>query len=162
MAARKTNLTKASVAEFLKALPDARMREDCRAISRIMQAATGARPRMWGNHLVGFGIHRSVVSGGRIAEWMLIAFAPRRTHITIYMLDLRRNGNLLAKLGPHTLSGSCLHVKRLSELRMPVLTKLIAASVQERKRTSVKKAAAKPKAKAKKNPPAKVKAKAKG
>ena len=150
MATRKTYATKASVAEFLKAIPDPRLREDSRAISRIMQAATGARPRMWGSHLVGFGVHRRVVSGGRIAEWMLIAFAPRRTHITIYMVDgLGRSATLLAKLGPHTLSGSCLHVKRLSELRLPVLTKIIEASVEERRRTSVR-PAAKPKPKAKK------------
>jgi hypothetical protein len=163
MATRKTYATKASVADFLKAIPDPRMREDCRAISRIMQAATGARPRMWGTSLVGFGIHRRVDSSGRIAEWMLIAFSPRRTHITIYMVDaLGRSGTLLAKLGPHTLSGSCLHVKRLSELRLPILTKIIEALVQERRRTSVKKSAVKPVPKAKKKVVPKVKPKPKG
>ncbi len=115
-----------------------------------MQAATGARPRMWGDHLVGFGIHRREVSRGGIAEWMLIAFSPRRTHITIYLMDgLARHGTLLAKLGPYTVTGSCLHVKRLSEVRLPVLTKMIEASVQNRKRSSVK-AVPKVKAKAKK------------
>jgi hypothetical protein len=148
VAERKTHPTKASVADFLKAIRDPRMRDDCRAISRIMQAATGARPRMWGRGLVGFGIHRHVESNGRIAEWMLIAFAPRKTQITLYIMDgLHRHGALLAELGPHTVSKACLHVKRLSEIRLPVLTKIIHASVQERKRTSVKPA---PKVRAKK------------
>lgn len=157
MAARKTNPTKASVADFLKAIPDARMRDDCRAILRIMQAATGARPRMWGSNLVGFGIHRSLERNGHIAEWMLTAFSPRRTHITLYIMDgLHRHGALLAELGPHTVGKSCLHVKRLSEVRLPVLTKIIHASVQNRKRSSVK-----PAAKANANAKAKAKAKPK-
>jgi hypothetical protein len=150
MATRKTHANKASAAEFLKSIEDPRVREDSRAISRIMQAATGARPRMWGSNLVGFGIHRRLESNGRIAEWMLIAFSPRRTHITLYIMDgLGQHGTLLAKLGPHSVGQACLHVKRLSELRLPVLTKIIEASVQNRKRTSVKRAV-KPKAKAKK------------
>jgi hypothetical protein len=145
----KTRPTNASVADFLKAVEDPRIRNDSRAISRIMQAATGARPRMWGGHLVGFGIHRRLLSNGRTAEWMLIAFSPRRTHLTIYIMDgLHRHGALLAELGPHTLGQACLHVKRLSEIRLPVLTKIIEASVKERKRTSVKRSDA-PKVKAK-------------
>jgi hypothetical protein len=157
VATRKTNVTKASVADFLKAIEDPRMREDSRAIARIMQAATGARPRMWGGNLVGFGIHRRVESSGRIAEWMLIAFSPRRTRITLYIMDgLGQHGTLLAKLGPHSVGQSCLHVKRLSEVRLPVLTKIIEASVVNRKRTSVK-AAVKPKAAVKKKAPPKTK-----
>jgi len=129
------------------------MRNDCRAISRIMQAATGARPRMWGRDLVGFGIHRHVEGSGRIAEWMLIAFAPRKTQITLYIMDgLHRHGALLAELGPHTVGKACLHVKRLSEIRLPVLTKIIHASALERKRTSVKRA---PKTKPRKAKPKK-------
>lgn len=156
MVARKTHATKASVTDFLKAIADPLMRNDCRAISRIMQAATGARPRMWGSNLVGFGIHRHVESSGRIAEWMLIAFSPRKTHITLYIMDgLHLHGALLAELGPHALGKACLHVKRLSEVRLPVLTKIIQASVLNRKRTRVKpvpkakKVKAKPKAGAK-------------
>jgi hypothetical protein len=57
------------------------------------------------------------------------------------MDGLHRHGALLAELGPHTVGKACLHVKRLSEIRLPVLTKIINASVQERKRTSVKPAA---------------------
>ena len=142
MAARKTHATKASVADFLRAIADPRMRNDSRALARIMQAATGARPRMWGTNLVGFGIHRHVESNGRIAEWMLIAFSPRKTHITLYIMDgLHLHGALLAELGPHTVGKACLHMKRLSEVRLPVLSKIIQASVNNRKRTSVKPAA---------------------
>jgi hypothetical protein len=153
MATRKTQATKASVAEFLKSIEDPRMREDCRALARIMQAATGARPRMWGSNLVGFGIHREPASDGRITEWMLIGFSPRRTRITIHIMDgLGHHGTLLAQLGPHSVGQSCLYVKRLSELRRPVLTKIISASVHNRKRSSVKvkpPGAAKPKPKTK-------------
>jgi len=36
---------------------------------------------------------------------------------------------LLPKLGKHKMSGGCLHIKRLSDVDMAVLGKVIAASV---------------------------------
>ena len=139
MATTRTRPTDAPVADFLKAIPDARMRDDARALSRIMQAATGSRPRLWGRDIVGFGVHRHLDPRGRVAEWMLIAFSPRARKLTLYVMDgLERHGALLAQLGPHSCGKACLHVKRLSEIRLPVLTKIVNASVRNRKRTSLK------------------------
>jgi len=160
MAERKTYPTKLSVTDFLKALPDPGIRNDSRTLARIMHAATGARAVLWGGGLVGFGVHRRVESNGHIAEWMIIAFAPRRTRITIYIMDgLAHHGSLLAKLGPHSIGSSCLHIRRLSEVRLPVLTKIIAASVENRKRSSVKRQA--PSMRKKASPQRKAKAAAK-
>ena len=99
---------------------------------------------MWGRNIVGFGIHRSLQPNGRVAEWMLTAFAPRKQGITLYIMDgLDRHGALLATLGAHSTGKACLYIKRLADLRVPVLTKIVQASVRNRKATSLKKAAAK-------------------
>ncbi|MFM8532628.1 MAG: hypothetical protein ACKOEC_03405 [Acidimicrobiia bacterium] len=37
---------------------------------------------------------------------------------------------LMAKLGPHSTGKSCLYVKRLSDLHLPTLKKLISQSVK--------------------------------
>lgn len=133
MAELKTKVNDASVAAFLAAIPDAQVREDSRTIVGIMEAATKAKGRMWGTNIVGFGEYRYVYASGREGDWMLIGFAPRKQQITIYIMDgLARYEELLAKLGKHACKGSCLHIKRLSDVHLPTLKKLVRASVESK------------------------------
>ncbi|HET9704703.1 MAG TPA: hypothetical protein VFP85_11755 [Vicinamibacterales bacterium] len=55
MAELKTKATKASVSTFLNGIKDEERRKDCKAVAAMMRKATGARPRMWGPSIVGFG-----------------------------------------------------------------------------------------------------------
>ena len=65
MAEPKTKKTTASVSEFLKAVKDEQIRKDCQAVSKLMKAATGKSPKMWGMAIVGFGEYRYVYATGR-------------------------------------------------------------------------------------------------
>ena len=58
----------------------------------------------------------------------LICFSPRKSATVVYNMGSADEA-LLDKLGKHTLSGSCLHIKRLSEIDAKVLEKLISASL---------------------------------
>src|SRR5271169_1796841 len=110
MAEPKTQVNDASVADFLNAIPEAQVREDCRAIAGIMQAAAKAEPKMWGGNIVGFGLSRYVYAGGREADWPLIAFSPRKQNITLYiMAGSEEYGELLSKLGRHSRGKGCLY-----------------------------------------------------
>jgi hypothetical protein len=136
MAELQTRKTTASVSAFLNAIADDQMRKDCKAISTLMQKATKAKPAMWGPAIIGFGRSTYVYADGRKMDWMLAAFAPRKGNITLYVLaDYPQRDELLAKLGPHKASGACLHIKRLSDVHIPTLTKLIAASIKHVKKT---------------------------
>jgi len=65
----------------------------------------------------------------------LAAFAPRRQHLTVYLTPQADGFDaLLKKLGKHKLSGGCLHIKRLTDVDLAVLTKLISASVKATKK----------------------------
>jgi Domain of unknown function (DU1801) len=133
MAELKTKVNDASVADFLGAIPDPGIRQDCRAIVEIMQAATKAAPEMWGTNIVGFGRYRYAYANGVEGEWMLTAFAPRKRNITLYIMGgFEEFDALLAKLGPHTSGKGCHHIKRLGDLHLPTLKKLVRASVQHR------------------------------
>jgi hypothetical protein len=44
MAELKTKKTNASVAAFIRAIPDARMRADCTAVAALMETVTKAKP----------------------------------------------------------------------------------------------------------------------
>ena len=136
MAEPKTKKTAKSAASFFASVKDGQLRRDCRAISAIMQVATKEKPVMWGSSIVGFGHHRSIYASGKESNWMLIAFSPRKQNIVLYlMLGNNRQEHLLAKLGKHTSSKGCLYIKRLSDIHLPTLKKLVAAAVKERKKT---------------------------
>jgi hypothetical protein len=132
MAERKTQKQDASVADFLNAIPDAQVREDCWAVAGIMQQAAKAEPKMWGPNIVGFGHYRQVYANGKEADWMLIAFSPRKQNLTLYVGGFEENADLMAKLGTHSCGKGCLYIKRLSDVHVPTLKKLVAASVKRR------------------------------
>ena len=130
MAAPKTRPTKESVTAFLARATDGDHRKDAATIVRMMRKATGAKAEMWGAGIVGFGRHDIAYADGRTADWPIAAFAPRKQNLTIY-ISRRLEGldALLGKLGKHKLSGGCLHIKRLSDVDLAVLAKVIARSV---------------------------------
>jgi len=137
MAEPKTKVNDASVADFLNAIPNAQVREDCWTIANMMQEATNDKPKMWGPSIVGFGTHRTVYANGKEADWMLIAFSPRKQNITLYALsDFAGQDEILARLGKHSCGKGCLYIKRLSEVDLPTLKELVHASVQHRMKTN--------------------------
>ncbi len=136
MADIKTKLNDASVDDFLNSIKDEQVRKDCRTIAEIMQKATNAKPQMWGTSIVGFGSYHYKYASGREGDWMLTAFSPRKQNITLYiMAGFAGYDELMAKLGKHSCGKSCLYIKRLSDVHLPTLKKLINASVKHMLKT---------------------------
>ncbi|MBM3751409.1 MAG: DUF1801 domain-containing protein [Acidimicrobiia bacterium] len=131
MAELKTQKTRASVSAFLNAIADDQRRADCKAVSKLMQEITGEKPAMWGSAIVGFGTYTYRYATGRTGDWPVAAFSPRKQNLTLYiMAGFDGYPELMAKLGPHSTGKSCLYVKRLSDLHLPTLKKLISQSVR--------------------------------
>lgn len=131
--ALKTVVNDASVAKFLDAIPDPERRTDAQVVAKMMQAATKAKPKMWGPSIVGFGTFHYKGASGREGDWMLIGLSPRKQALTLYLLGgFQKHTTLLAKLGKHTHSGGgCLYIKRLSDVHLPTLRKIIQVSTKE-------------------------------
>ena len=139
MAEAKTRPTDQSVASFIKKIPDPQTREDCFAIAKLMKEATRSEARMWGSAIVGFGTRRIQYAGGREGDWPLIAFSPRKQNLTLYIMSgSDGHTELLKKLGKHSVGGGCLYIKRLSDIDLPTLKKLIRESVKQKKRGAQK------------------------
>lgn len=136
MAELKTKENDADVGAFLDAIEDPQRRADCQAICAMMQAASGAPPRMWGGSIVGFGHYDYAYASGRSGTWMRIGFAPRKRDLTLYiMAGFAEYGDLLERLGKHRTGKSCLYVKRLSDLDLDALRALIDASLTHMRET---------------------------
>jgi hypothetical protein len=74
MAENKTKPTKVSVAAFIGAIADPTRRTEARALVKLMQNATGERPKMWGPSIIGFGSYHYKYDSGREGDMPLIAF----------------------------------------------------------------------------------------
>jgi hypothetical protein len=132
MSSAKTQPTTVSVDEFLKKLTDDKTLADCRKLIEIMRQATGAEPQMWGPSIVGFGTYRYVYASGREGDWPLVGFSPRKQNLSLYLsCDLQQQHDLLAQLGVHACGKGCLYIKRLSDVHLPTLKKLVKASIRQ-------------------------------
>jgi len=130
MAEAKTQPTKASVAAFLAAIPDEQRRKDCKAVAKLMQEVTGAKPVLWGTSIVGFGTYRYRSASGREGDWPVTGFSPRKNDLTLYIMPgFDRYADLLARLGKHRTGKSCLYLKRLADVDLAVLKEIIGTSV---------------------------------
>jgi hypothetical protein len=127
----KTKPTGRSVNEFLGTIKDERVRKDCEALVGIMRKATKAPPKMWGSNIVGFGSIHYKYASGRELDWMLTAFSPRKRNITLYIMSgFEAYDEMLEKLGKISCGKSCLYIRRLSDIHVPTLQKLVTASVK--------------------------------
>jgi hypothetical protein len=130
MAEAKTQRTTQPVSEFIGELADEGRRKDCAALVKLMTKAAGAKGAMYGPSIVGFGTQTITYAGGRTGEWPVVAFSPRKADLTLYVSARKAPKPLLKQLGKHKVSGSCLHIKRLSDVDLDVLGRLVTDSVK--------------------------------
>src|ERR1700693_6365652 len=117
MTENKTKPTKVSVVAFIGALTDPARRADAKALVKLMQNATGERPKMWGPSIIGFGSYHYTYDSGREGDMPLAGFSPRKAATVVYgMTGSSDPEALLAKLGRHTTGKGCLYIKRLADV----------------------------------------------
>ena len=129
MAEQKTVPTDASVDEFLDAATPARRRQDGLQLADIFHEVTGADPVLWGPSMVGYGSYRYVSPANprTRGDWPKAGFSPRKAQLSLYGLkDLSEGAALLPSLGTYTEGAGCIYVKKLDDVDLDVLRRLIA------------------------------------
>jgi hypothetical protein len=120
------------VTAFIKRLDGDERRKDCAALVRLMKQVSGVPAKMYGASIIGFGSQTIQYANGKTAAWPIVAFSPRKQDLTLYVGASKAPKALLRQLGKHKVSGGCLHIKRLSDVDLDVLTKLVTASVNNK------------------------------
>jgi Domain of unknown function (DU1801) len=129
MAENKTTPNDQSVEQFLNAIADEQKRTDSFTLVDLMRQVTGMDPRMWGSSIVGFGSYHYTYDSGREGDTILAGFSPRKQNLTIYnMGGIDPDDDLLKKLGKYTAGKGCLYIKRLDDIDLPTLKRLIEVS----------------------------------
>ena len=130
MADNKTKPTKLSVAAFIDALTDQTRRADAKALVKLMQSATGEKPKMCGPSIIGFGSCHYKYDSGREGDMPLAGFSPRKAATVLYITTGFSDFEALrARLGKHTAGKVCLYIKKLADVDQKVLAALLVKSV---------------------------------
>ena len=132
MAELKTKQTNADVETFINAFAETEQRkQDSFELLKIMQEYTGYEPKMWGASIIGFGSYyykseRSSQQG----EWPLVGFSPRKSAISLYVyMGGKTTEHLLKDLGKFKMGKACIYVKKLSDINIDVLKKLMDGTI---------------------------------
>ena len=94
-----------------------------------MQQITQQDAVLWGTAIIGFGQYHYTYESGRKGDWLKIGFSPRKTNMSIYLMNgFSDYEQLLSQLGKHKIAKSCLYINKLADVDLSVLKKLIKQS----------------------------------
>lgn len=127
----KTKLNDGDVKEFLDSVENDKRRQDAFQMLDMMKSITGEDPKMWGSSIIGFGTYHYVYASGQEGDWMAAGFSPRKTALTLYiMAGFPRFEELMKDLGTYKTGKSCLYIKKLEDVNLDILKKLIKESYE--------------------------------
>ena len=132
MAKIKTTETSKSVTGFITAVDDERKRKDSFQLIELITKQTGFEPKMWGPSIIGFGKYHYQYESGHEGDMPLVAFSPRSTAIVLYFCSIfEKKADLLQSLGKHKTSKACIYIKKLEDINLTVLKKMITNSIKQ-------------------------------
>ncbi len=132
MAKNKTTENSNSVDAFIDNLHSEAAKADTRELITILSEQTGLEPAMWGSSIIGFGSYHYKYESGREGDMPLVGFSPRKTAISLYLCqEFKEKETLLAKLGKHKASVGCVYIKKLADIDVKILRKLVDASTKQ-------------------------------
>lgn len=96
-----------------------------------MQEVTGYPPQMWGSSIIGFGsYHYKSDRSRQEGDWPLVGFSPRKAAISLYVFSGNPDHEyLLDDLGKYKIGKACIYVKRLSDIDIEALKRLMQATI---------------------------------
>jgi hypothetical protein len=134
MAKNKTTETTESIDDFLEKVTDPVKRKDSYTLIGMMEKQSGFPARMWGPSIIGFGSYHYKYESGHEGDAPLIGFSPRSSAISLYLsCDFKMKEELLQKFGKYKIAKSCIYIKKLADIDLNILTKMIdhSLTVQE-------------------------------
>ncbi|KRB57989.1 DUF1801 domain-containing protein [Flavobacterium sp. Root186] len=132
MAKNKTAETQSSVIDFINAVDSEAKRNDAFELVKIMKTITGFEPKMWGPSIIGFGTYHYKYATGHEGDAPLAAFSPRKAATTVYFyLPEEKREELFLNLGKYKVSKACIYIKKLADIDIEILKKIILLSIEE-------------------------------
>jgi hypothetical protein len=117
------------VLEFISGIENQKRKADALTLLELLNELTGKEPKIWGRSIIGYGKYKYQRKNGDEFEWFNVGFSPAKAHLSIYvMYDINVEQELLSKLGKHKTGKGCLYIKKLDDIDIEVLKKLLLKS----------------------------------
>lgn len=121
--------TNKDVNKFIESVQHKIRKADAKVLLDLFKNTTGKEPKIWGVSIIGFGKYKYQRKNGDEFEWFNTGFSPGKSHMSVYvMYDINGEKELLKQLGPHKTGKGCLYIKKLEDVDLKVLQKIIAKS----------------------------------
>ncbi len=131
MAKNKTTETENSVTDFINTIEDDTKRNDSFELIKIIKKETGFEAKMWGTGIVGFGSYHYKYASGHEGDAPLVGFSPRKDAISLYAYLTDENKNeVLADFGKHKVTKACIYFKKIADIDVEILKKIVLLSVE--------------------------------
>lgn len=132
MAELKTTQNDADVIEFVNSFADTEQKcKDSFELIKHMRDFTGFEPKMWGPSIIGFGsYHYKSERSRQEGDWPLVGFSPRKAAISLYVYTGNKEHEyLLDGLGKFKMGKACIYIKKLSDINLEALKKLMKETI---------------------------------
>jgi len=135
VAENKTQPTQQSVHEFIESVSHPQRRADAHKLITVFEEVLNEPAEMWGSSIIGYGCYHYQTADGKQNRFMRAGFSPRKQNMSLYcMAGFAQMADLLARLGKHKTSQSCLYFNKLSDIDTAVLKDMIRFSWDEMQR----------------------------
>ena len=130
MAKTKTTETTKSVLSFIKTVEDKQRQTNCLELVEIFKKQSGFEPKMWGPSIIGFGSYHYKYESGHEGDAPLVAFSPRKSEFSLYIANFDGKEELLKKFGKHKTAKACVYIKKVEDINIDILKKMITGSIK--------------------------------
>lgn len=132
MAEIKTKQTDADVNDFIDTFANTEQKkQDSLELIKLLKSYTGFEPKMWGPSIIGFGqYHYKSERSRQEGDWPLVGFSPRKAAISLYVYSgCAGQEEMLSDLGKFKMGKGCIYVKKLSDINLDSLEKLVKSTI---------------------------------
>lgn len=132
MAKNKTAPTNQDVIQFIDDFANTEQKKlDSYELLKLMKKISGFEPKMWGPSIIGFGSYHYKYDSGHEGDAPLIGFSPRKSAISLYVFTgLEEHAHQLKDLGKFKKGVACIYVKKLSDIDLDELAKLMKQTIK--------------------------------
>lgn len=120
------------IVQFLDQVEPARRHREAAELDQFFRRVTGFAPVLYRGGMMGYGRYHYTYESGRSGASLATGFAPRKAKLSIYIMPGYVDyGDILARLGKHTMGKACLYLNKLEDADLNVLEELVRAGLHD-------------------------------
>lgn len=117
-------ITSTHIDSYLSTLEPNRL-QDIIVLTTLLSKVTGRSPKLWGSSIIGYGKLYYKYPSNTSGHMPIIGLSSRKQAITLYLSYDVSQFDILSNLGKYTTGKGCLYVKKLEDIDLDILEKLL-------------------------------------